>query len=62
MISISTNKFLLWKEKQISKGGDYQALSLLIDTLGGVSNKELSFLKIKSEKNVELKVNLDILQ
>ena len=48
MPTISAEKFLLWKEKQLSKGGDKKSLSLLIDLLGGVSNKDLNLLKIKS--------------
>ena len=62
MFIVSTKKFLLWEEKQINKGGDYKSLILLIDLLGGLSNKELNFLKIKSEKNVKLKINLNLLE
>ena len=59
---ISTNDFLLWREKQISKGGNKKTLGLLIDLLGGVSNKDLNLLKIKSEKQINLKINLDLLE
>ena len=62
MLTISAEKFLLWKEKQILKGGDNQSLCLLIDLVGGLSNKELNFLKIKSEKNIKLKINLELLE
>ena len=62
MIPISTEKFLLWKEKQISKGGDKHSLSLLIDSLGGLSNKKFNLLRIKSERNVDLQINLDLLE
>ena len=62
MFIISAKKFLLWKEKQISKGGDNKSLSLLIDSLGGLSKKEINLLKIKSEKEVKLKINLDLLE
>ena len=62
MFLISAEKFSLWKKKQISKGGDNHSLNLLIDSLGGLSNKELNLLKIKSEKNLNLKVNLDLLE
>ena len=54
MAIISAKKFLLWEKKQLLKGGDKKSLSLLIDLLGGLSKKELNFLKIKSEKNIEL--------
>ena len=50
MFVISAEKFSLWKKKQISKGGDNNSLNLLIDSLAGLSNKELNLLKIKSEK------------
>ena len=59
---ISAEDFLLWKEKQISKGGDRQSLCLLIDSLGGLSVKELNLLRIKSEKNIKLKVKLDLIE
>ena len=62
MITISAKKFLLWKEKQILKGGDKQSLNLLIDLLGGLSQREFNFLKINSEKKVRLKKNLDLLE
>ncbi len=62
MHTISTEKFLLWKEKQIMKGGDSKSLSLLIDSLGGLSKKDLNLLRIKSEKNIQLETNLEILE
>ncbi len=62
MFVISAEKFSLWKKKQISKGGDNNSLNLLIDSLGGLSNKELNLLKIKSEKNLNLKLSLDLLE
>ena len=62
MFQISAKKFLLWKKIQVSKGGNEQSLSLLIDSLGGLSSKDLNLLKLKAEKNVELKINLDLLE
>jgi len=62
MFSISAEKFSLWKKKQISKGGNINSLNLLIDSLAGLSNKELTLLKIKSEKNLNLNLNLDVLE
>ena len=62
MVIISAKKFLLWEKKQLLKGGDKESLSLLIDLLGGLSKKKLNFLKITLEKNVELKINLDLLE
>ncbi|MDC3232169.1 peptide chain release factor N(5)-glutamine methyltransferase [Prochlorococcus sp. AH-716-A09] len=62
MFLISAEKFSLWKKKQISKGGDNHSLNLLIDSLSGLSNIELNLLKINSEKNLNLKVNLDLIE
>ena len=64
MFLISAEKFSLWKKKQITKGGDNHSLNLLIDSLGGLSNKELNSLKIRREKNfnLNLKVNLDLIE
>ncbi len=62
MFLISAEKFSLWKKKQITKGGDNHSLNLLIDSLGGLSNIELNLLKIKKEKNLNLKVNLDLIE
>ena len=62
MFVISAEKFSVWKKKQISKGGDNNSLNLLIDSLAGLSNKDLNLLRIKSEKNINLKLNLDLLE
>ena len=59
MTIISTEKYLLWEKKQLLKGGDKKSLSLLVDLLGGLSNKELTLLKIRSQKKVEFKFNLE---
>ncbi len=59
---ISTKKLLMWEKKQLLKGGDKKSLCLLIDLLGGLSKKKFNLLKIKSEKNVELKINLELLE
>ena len=59
---VSAKNFLLWKKKQILKGGDNKLLTLLIDLLGGLSSNELNALKINSEKNLELRINLDLLE
>ncbi len=60
MFLVSAEEFSFWKKKQISKGGDNHSLNLLIDSLGGLSNIELNLLKIKSEKNLNL--NLDLIE
>ncbi len=62
MFVISAEEFSLWKKKQILKGGDNNSLNLLIDSLAGLSNKDLNLLKIKSDENINLKINLDLLE
>lgn len=62
MYIISSEIFSLWKKKQILKGGDKRSLNLLIDSLGGLSNKDLNFLNIKSENNIKLNINLEALE
>ncbi len=62
MCIVSAETFLLWKEKQILKGGDDKSLSLLIDSVGGLSKKDLNLLKIKSETNIRLNTDLDLLE
>ena len=62
MCIVSAKELELWKGKQLHKGGDFKKLSLLIDLLGGLSEKEFNFLKIKSEKKVKLKINLELLE
>ena len=62
MVLVSAEKFSLWKEKQIFKGGDKQSFNLLIDSLGGLSKKELNLIKIKSQKKINLKINLKLLE
>ena len=62
MLSISVEEFLFWKKKQLSKGGDQQSFSLLLDTIGGISNNHLNFSKIKSDENLYLKKNLDYIE
>ena len=59
---ISAEEFSLWKEKQILKGGKKESLNLLIDLVGGLQKKEFNLLKIKLEKKVELKINLELLE
>ena len=62
MFLIPAEKFSLWKKKQILKGGDNLSLNLLIDSVGGLSDIELNLFKINPEKNLNLKVNLDLIE
>ena len=58
MLSISVKEFLLWKKKQLSKGGDNRSFEFLIDCIGGISSSELNLLKINPDGNLHLKKNL----
>jgi release factor glutamine methyltransferase len=62
MLSISGKEFLFWKKKQLSKGGDQQSFSLLIDSVGGLSTSDLNLLSINTERKLYLKKNLDSLE
>ena len=59
MLSISVEEFLFWKKKQLSKGGDFQSFSVLLDCIGGISTSYLKLLSINSEGNLHIKKNLD---
>tara|TARA_B100000161_G_scaffold251255_1_gene210160 strand:+ start:233 stop:1102 length:870 start_codon:yes stop_codon:yes gene_type:complete len=62
MLSISVENFLLWKKKQLDKGGDHQSLAALIDCVGGISTSELNLLSITLKKKIFLKKNLEYLE
>ena len=60
--SVSWVLFLLWKNKQLSKGGDFQSLATLIDCVGGISTNDLNILSIRPETKLTLKKNLHYLE
>ena len=62
MLSISVKEFLFWKKKQLSKGGDQQSFSVLLDCIGGITTNDLYFLNTNPEGNLYLKKNLDFLE
>jgi len=62
MLSISKKEFLVWKTKQLSKGGNYQSFAILLDSLGGISINDLNLLSINEEGNLYLSKNLDYLE
>ncbi len=62
MLSISIKEFLFWKKKQLSKGGDQQSFSVLLDCIGGVSSSDLNLLNINLEGKLYLKKNLKFLE
>ena len=62
MLWISVKEFLLWKKKQLSKGGDQQSFAVLLESVGGVSASDLNLLSIKPEGNLYMKKKLDFLE
>ena len=62
MHSISVKEFLLWKENQLSKGGDLQSLYFLLDCIGGVTTTTLNFSSLNHDGKLYLKKNLDFLE
>ena len=62
MHSISVKEFLSWEKKQINKGGNIESLSLLLESIGGISQDKLNLIRINSEGNLNLKRNLDLIE
>ena len=62
MLSISVEEFLIWKKKQLSKGGDQQSFAVLLDCVGGISISDLNLISINLEGNLHLKQNLGFLE
>ena len=62
MLCISVKDLLCWKKKQLSKGGDIQALTFLLESKGGISNNDLIFYSINPKENLYLKKNLESLE
>ena len=62
MLSISVKEILFWKKTQLSKGGDHQSLSLLLDSVGGISTSDLNLKSINPEGSLHIKKNLEFLE
>ena len=62
MLSISVKEFLIWKKKQLSKGGDQQSFAVLLDCVGGISISDLNLISINREGNLYLRQNLGFLE
>ncbi len=62
MLSISVEDFLIWKKKQLFKGGDQQSFAVLLDCLGGISTYDLNLKSINPEGKIYLKKNLEFLE
>jgi len=55
MLSISSEEFLVWKKKQLSKGGDQQSFEFLLDCIGGISTRDLNLKILNPNGNLYLK-------
>ena len=62
MLCISVKDLLCWQKKQLSKGGDIQTFSFLLESIGGISNSDQNFHRINPKKNLYLKKNLEFLE
>ena len=62
MLCISVEEFLFWKKKQLSKGGNQQSFSILLDCIGGLSTSDLNLKILDPKGNLYLKKNLEFLQ
>ena len=62
MLCISVKEFLLWKKKQLSKGGDQQSFEVLLDCIGDISTKDLNLKILNPKENLHLKKNLEFLE
>ncbi len=62
MLSISLEEFLIWKQKQLSKGGDQQSFAVLLDCIGGISSSDLNLMSINLEGKLHLKKKLEFLE
>jgi len=62
MLGISVKEFLLWKKKQLSKGGDQQSFEVLLDCVGDISTRDLNLKILNPNGNLHLKKNLEFLE
>ena len=62
MLSISVKEFLIWKKKQLSKGGDHQSFAFLLESIGGLSPENQNLLRINQDGILYLEKNLDHLE
>ncbi len=62
MLSISAEEFLIWKKKQLSKGGDHQSFDVLLDCVGGISRSDINLIAINPRGIIHLKKNLELLE
>ena len=55
MLCISVKELLLWKKKQLSKGGDQQSFEVLLDCIGDISTRDLNMKILNPNGNLNLK-------
>ena len=55
MLCISVEKFLFWKKKQLSKGGDQKSFEVLLDCLGGIPTGDLNSKILNPKGSLHLK-------
>ena len=60
MLSISLEEFLIWKKKQLSKGGDQQSFAVLLDSVGGVSKSDINLITINPRGILHLKKKIRV--
>ena len=62
MLSIPVKEFLIWKKKQLTKGGDQQSLAFLLDCVGGLSTSDINLIAINPQGIIHLKKKLEFLE
>ena len=62
MLSIPVKEFLIWKKKQLSKGGDQQSFAFLLDCMGGIPTIDQNLISINPTGKLYLKKNLEFLE
>ena len=62
MLSISAEEFLIWKKKQLSKGGPQESFAVLLDCMGGISTSDINLITINPQGILHLKKNLEFLE
>jgi len=62
MPCISVKEFLLWKKKELSKGGDQQSFEVLLDCIADISTRALNLKILNPNGNLHLKKNLEFLE
>ena len=62
MLCISAEKFLFWKKKQLSKGGDQASFAVLLDCICDISTRDLNLKILNPNGKLHLKKNLEFLE